>query len=161
MATIFDAGTNGSFIKTEHNFSQKKTIQNESSSNFFGKHFNDRDKVRIQKLQCMSKTIPASRYTIPVEGQNHSFLNEQTKEAEFYGKHFLPKSTVSLRSDLNSEVKLIHCKKSEAQSEFKMRQDIIMKIIKMQSNKRQTNKAVLWNPTLIAQSCDDFPSRNS
>ena len=26
MATIFDAGTDGSFIKTEHTFNQKKTI---------------------------------------------------------------------------------------------------------------------------------------
>ena len=51
MATIFDAGTNGSFIKTEYNFNQKKELYRTNQAPiFFGKHFNDRDKVRIQKM---------------------------------------------------------------------------------------------------------------
>ena len=128
MIILFHTWWHGRFVEIQSNLKRKKLHRINQRSNFLGGSLSKRGNVRapiqfrresqsyILKDDFSSRTNPSIFTSIAPVFLDQSNENSWDFPALISTSHFLPKSTVSCRSDSSSEANSSYCHRSDARS---------------------------------------------
>ena len=130
MTTLFHEWSYGRFIEIQSNLRRRKLHKTNQGSNFLGGSFSNRDNVRspiqfrIESQPQHLKNDFSSWTDLSIFMSIIPVLSDQSNETSWVFpalksiSHFLPQSTMSLRSDSSSEASSSCCYWSDASSQL-------------------------------------------